>query len=127
MIRPLDILLIGAVVAGAVWTYQTKHEAELSAARIAETKRQIAAENERIRLLEADWAIATSPERMEKLAERFAEQLKLEPLQSHQIIDRQELPPLREEQPLDDDAYAGEIDRVTTGSIGDLIERERKR
>ena len=128
MIRVRDLLLIAAVAGGAVWTYQTKHRAELSAERIEELKRQTAAEQARIRLLEADWAIATSPDRLEELAERFSEQLGLEPMQSHQIVTPQELPPLRErEKPLTDDTYAGEPDSMTTGSIGDLIARERKR
>lgn len=126
MIRLLDIVLIVAVAAGALWTYRTKHEAEQSAARVGALRAELARENERIRLLEADWAIAVSPGRLGVLARAFETELALQPIQSHQIVGPGELPAMRPE-PQDDQTYAGETDDVTTGSIETLIEREEKR
>ncbi len=124
IVRKLDVALIAVAIAGAVWTYQIKHEAELSAKRIASVKAQIAAQNRKIVLLEADWAIETSPARLEEIAKRFEKQLALRPMESMQIIDRYELPELREA-PSEEEAetWAGKNDETVTGGIESLIER----
>ena len=62
---------------------------------LASIETQIAAQNRKIVLLEADWAIETSPERLESFARRFQKQLALRPMESTQIIERHELPQLR--------------------------------
>lgn len=126
--RLTDIFLVAVAIAGAVWTYQIKHEAELSAKRIASVKAQIAAQNRKIVLLEADWAIETSPERLEGVAKRFEEQLGLRPMKSSQIVSRYELPQLREAPSEEEgETWAGKNDETVTGSIGELIEREAGR
>ncbi len=132
MIRLLDLTLIGAAIAGAVWTYQIKHQAELSAHKVTVLKRQIAAQNRKIALFEADWALESSPARMEQIAEKYAEQLKLKPMRSTQIIDTSELPGLREDRKAkqetviasDDDGTEVKPDDTLTGGIEDLIGRE---
>ncbi|MFD0916276.1 hypothetical protein ACFQ14_07650 [Pseudahrensia aquimaris] len=95
MIRILDAVLVAAVIGGAVWTFQIKHSAEQSAKRIALLTRQIEAEERKITLLRADWAIMTSPERLENVAKAFESQLGLAELRSDQIASLDELPPLR--------------------------------
>ena len=123
IVRKLDIALVAVAIAGAVWTYQIKHEAELSAKRIASMKAQIAAQNRKIVLLEADWAIETSPARLEEIARRFEAQLTLKPLESTQIIERHELPNLREAPTEEEgETWAEKNDETATGSIEALIE-----
>ena len=124
MIRISDGLLIIAVVVGAVWTYQIKHEAEVSAREVAKLRSEIAAQENKIVLLEADWAILTSPGRLEKVARDFGDELKLQRIQSSQIATFAELPPLRERPVVEDMQADGDntIDHQTrTGGIGSLI------
>ncbi|MDD9909160.1 MAG: hypothetical protein OXR62_05650 [Ahrensia sp.] len=123
--RIIDLLLICVAIAGAVWTYQIKHEAESSANRIKSVQAQIAAQNRKIVLLEADWAIETAPGRLEGLAGRFEDQLELRRMESSQIATRDELPRLRQAPSArDGETWAARNDNTITGSIGELIERE---
>lgn len=125
MIRIVDTILVAAAIGGAMWTYQIKHEAELSAKRIASVRSQIIAQDRKIALLEADWAIATDPSRLEKLAETFEAELSLRPIESSQIVSESELPAFRVDRDgEDDEIFAGEKDQITTGGIGALIKRE---
>ena len=125
MIRLSDMMLLGVAVAGAVWTYQIKHEAELSAKHINNLNAQIAAQNRKISLLEADWAIEISPARLEKIATQFSTQLKLIPMSSSQIVDRSELPGLRvDRESTGEEVFAGRDGDVVTGGIGGLIEKK---
>ncbi len=125
MIRLGDMMLLGVAVAGAVWTYQIKHEAELSAKHINNLNAEIAAQNRKISLLEADWAIETSPARLEKIATQFAPQLQLIPMSSSQIVDRSELPELRvNPEEADEEVFAGRDGEIITGGIGNLTEKK---
>ncbi len=124
MIRIIDMFLLVAAVVGAIYTFQIKHEAERAAKKIATLHAQIAAQDRKIDLLEADWALETRPSRLEDIASRYAEQLMLKPLESTQVIDISELPALRPEpEPEVDERQAGETDELTTGGIGALIEK----
>lgn len=119
-------MLLGVAVAGAVWTYQIKHEAELSAKHINNLNAQVAAQNRKISLLEADWAIGISPARLERIAAQFAPQLQLIPMSSSQIVDRAELPGLRvDREETDEEVYAGRDGDIVTGGISGLIEKKR--
>ena len=68
MIRIFDIMLLLAAIAGAVYTFQIKHEAEQAAKKLATLRAQIAAQDRKSDLLEADWALETSPARLEEIA-----------------------------------------------------------
>ena len=120
MIRPFDILLAGLVVGGAVWTYSIKHEAEAAADRVSALRAAIKREEERIMFLRADWAFLNAPERLERLVARHAQELKLGPVASSQIVRPADLPPPRlppvdgtETAAADEETDAG----FTTGSI----------
>ena len=124
MIRFFDVALLGAAIAGAVYTYQIKHEAELSAKNIRSLQAQISAQDRKIVLLEADWALETNPTRLRKISNQYENQLQLKPLDSHQIIDLTELPGLRQDrEPVSDEVYAGKDGEIITGGIGALIKR----
>lgn len=128
MIRITDAVLLIGAVAGAIYTFQIKHEAELSAKQLATLKAQIAAQQRKISLLEADWALETGPGRLETIANQYADQLMLRPMDSSQIIETYELPAMRPLPEADDDvreASNGDASdkSLLTGGIGDLIEK----
>ena len=124
MIRITDAILLVVAIAGAIYTYQIKHEAELSAKQVATLKAQIAARQRKISLLEADWALETRPTRLEAIAAQFAEQLMVRPIEPSQIIDHSELPDFRPiVEPEVDERQAGGDPTMTTGGIGDLIQK----
>ncbi|MEM1039242.1 MAG: hypothetical protein AAGI12_07195 [Pseudomonadota bacterium] len=138
MKRMLDLALLVAVLVGAIWTYQIKHEAEMLSKKRTSLQAQIAAQKRKILLLEADWAIETAPGRLEILANRYSDQLGLAPLESTQISTVEELPAMRQER---DDSLdtanatssgsslggsrTSGIDSILTGGISGLIEREQ--
>ncbi len=125
MIRIFDIALLGLAVAGAVYTYQIKHEAELSAKRIRSLQAQISAQDRKIILLDADWALATNPTRLKVIAEQYNKQLSLSRMESSQIVDLNELPGLRQDRELDvEETYAGKNGDIITGGIDALLERD---
>ena len=124
MIRVLDAVLLTAAIAGAIYTFQIKHEAELSAKRVATLKAQIAAQDRKIALLQADWALETAPGRLEKISWRYSDQLMLRAMESTQIIEMHELPDLRPPLSLEvDERLAEDSKELTTGGIEQLIER----
>lgn len=124
MIRISDMALLAVAVAGAVYTYQIKHEAELSAKRLKTLQAQISAQDRKIALLEADWALETGPARLEKIAISYKDQLHLQPMKSSQIIDSTELPGFRlDRKDPNAETYAGQDGDTITGGIDTLIER----
>lgn len=127
MIRITDSILVAMAAAGAIYTFQIKHEAELAAKQLDTLSAQISAQDRKIALLEADWALETAPARLERIASQFHEQLKLRPLDSTQIITISELPGIRVEGDGDDqEIFAQEQDGAITGGIGALIDKAVK-
>ncbi len=124
MIRITDSVLMAMAAAGAIYTFQIKHEAELAAKQLDTLQAQISAQDRKIALLEADWALETAPARLERIASQFNEQLQLQPMESTQIIDISELPGLRVERgDGDQEIFAQEQDGAVTGGIGALIDK----
>ncbi len=120
MLRSIDVLMVGALIAGAAWTFKVKHDAQGEAAHLARLETRIRLENEAIDILKADWSLLTSPDRLERLAERYKGQLALEPASPRQIVTLDDVP-LRQEAlpPIDDERVdAPSPDRQTmTGSV----------
>ncbi len=124
MSRLTDALFIAAAIGGAVWTYQIKHEADISAKALNSLRAQIRAEDRKMTLLEADWAIATAPDRLRAVVAAHGDQLNLETLDTNQLSTLDDLPPMRPVPEIDEvQADAGGEDRLTTGSIADLLKR----
>lgn len=92
MIRYLNILFILAVLIGAGTVYDMKLAAKKSAARVAELKQEIEAEQEAIQMLKAEWSMLNQPERLQGLVERYNSYLQLQPLDVRQIVSPDELP-----------------------------------
>ncbi len=118
MIRTGDVVLTGLMIAVAIWTFQVKNETKSSAKKVSELRNSIRQENDKIELLEADWAVLNHPSRLQKMAERFEDQLQLQPLQVDQITTPDDLPPIRiPDDPIGALAQDGAaLDGIITGS-----------
>lgn len=92
MFRTSDIVLIAVMVAAAAFTYKTKHEAEDKLSEVRKIEQQIRFEEDSIDLLKADWSLLTQPSRLQKLSEIYQSELKLQPVEAHQIVGLDELP-----------------------------------
>lgn len=136
MLRTLDVILIVLMTTAAAVTYTIKHEAELKLEEVKKLEAEIRLEKDTIDLLKADWALLTQPARLQKLIGLYQDELQLVPTESSQIIQPQELPMLRSELPVFDEAdlnkdgevtpkeakaYAqrllGQVDQIETGSV----------
>ncbi|MEL6752142.1 MAG: hypothetical protein AAFO70_08690 [Pseudomonadota bacterium] len=121
MIRLVDTAFIVAAIAGALWTYNIKHEADEQAATLKDLRAEIRAETDRIAVLEADWAIATTPSRLAEIVAQHGDDLALEEMASEQILTEETWPALR---PLPEPMMeASGPDTLSTGSIEALLEQ----
>lgn len=129
MLRTLNLVLIGLLVAGAGWTFIVKHNAEEAHERVDGLERQIANEREEIDLLRADWALLSSPTRLEQLVARYNDELGLKNLDATQLVGFDQLPAMKQiiSIPVQDGSDMREAnndpnskvstDRIFTGSI----------
>ncbi|GAA2875671.1 hypothetical protein GGQ99_000419 [Aminobacter niigataensis] len=122
MFRTSDIVLIAAMVGAAAFTYQTKHEAENQLDAVRKIQAQIRFEEDTTDLLKADWSLLTQPSRLQKLAQTYESELKLQSVDARQIVSLKDLPvrPLTIED-ITSERFGGvaEIapDQTTTGGI----------
>ncbi len=127
MSRLTDALFIAAAIGGAVWTYQIKHDADIAAKALASLHKQIRAEDRKMTLLEADWAIVTAPDRLRAVVAAHGDQLALELLDTNQLATLDDLPPRRPVPEVEEVLANGEVDRgLATGSIADLLKRSER-
>ncbi|KAB7738905.1 hypothetical protein F2P47_14925 [Parvibaculum sedimenti] len=89
MIRTLNIILILAVIVLSVGLYDIKYRAEAADRRAEQIERDIASEQEGIRVLRAEWSYLNQPERLQQLAQRYTT---LEALKAAQIGSFQDVP-----------------------------------
>ncbi|KGF70578.1 hypothetical protein LL06_04235 [Hoeflea sp. BAL378] len=92
MLRTLDLVLVGAMIAAATVTYQIKHAAEEKLAEVADLQAQIRLQEETIDLLEADWSLLNQPSRLQRLSTAFEADLGLKPIEPTQMAKPSELP-----------------------------------
>jgi cell division protein FtsL len=90
MWRILNVFAVIGLVASAVYAYTIKYETILYAEQILKVKHQIAAEQDGIDRLRAEWALLTRPERIQVLADK---NLALHQLSLDQIVQVADLPP----------------------------------
>ncbi len=107
MFRTFDIILIVIMTVAATVTYTIKHKAEMVLEDVRRLDGEIKLEKDTIDLLKADWALATQPNRLARLADTFKGDLKLQPTDSNQIIQPKELPMLKADVGLADAEAAG--------------------
>jgi hypothetical protein len=92
IVRIVNVVLIVAMVAGAVVTYNLKHQTEKAANRVARLHAGIAKEHEAIAFLKAEWSMLSQPARLQQLIARYQEHFKLEPFAANQVATLDEIP-----------------------------------
>jgi cell division protein FtsL len=89
MMRILNILVIGALVAAAAYVYKVKFESTLQVERLAKLRMEIRQEQDMIASLRAEWSKLDTPGRIHELANRH---LKLKPIDPRQFDTLRSLP-----------------------------------
>ncbi len=92
MFRTTDIVLIAVMVAGAAFTYNTKHHVEAQLAEVRKVEGKIRFEQDSLTILKADWSLLTQPSRLQKLTEIYGKELDLAPLDARQVVGIDDLP-----------------------------------
>lgn len=92
MMRTLNVILIGGMMAGAGFVYHLKYEAERATSEVARLHRKIQQEREQIATLRAEWSLLNQPRRLQEMAERYHSYLELEPLDPNQVGTIDEIP-----------------------------------
>jgi hypothetical protein len=120
--RTTDIVLIAVMVAGAAFTYNTKHQVEAQLAEVRKIEAMIRFEQDSLTILKADWSLLTQPSRLQKLTEIYQEELQLAPLDARQVVGVDELPakPVEMEivpTPRVEGMAQDKTDRLTTGGV----------
>lgn len=90
--RIFGILLVAAMIGGAILTYDTKHRAELAGEAVATLRDDAARERNTIALLRAELSVLTQPGRLQALTERFKNELGLATMEVTQIVTVDEIP-----------------------------------
>lgn len=114
--RLLHLMMIGLLVAAAVYVYEIKLESALQAERLAKLRGDLRKERDAVAALRAQWTRLDNPVRLQGLAQRH---LTLRPLDSTQIDTLDKLPERALAAPADADPIGDMIDEsVPIGSIG---------
>ena len=94
MMRILNMLVIGALVAAAAYVYKIKFDSTRQAERIAKLRMEIRQENDAIANLRAEWSKLDTPARIQELAKRHLTSLKaIDPRQIDTLRNLPERPP----------------------------------
>ena len=116
MLRTLDLVLVGAMIAAATVTYQIKHDAEAKLSEVRELQAEIRLQEETIDLLEADWSLLNQPSRLQRLSTAFEAELGLKPIEPTQMAQPGDLAGRASDfEPLV--AEIGSDTALTTGSV----------
>lgn len=116
MLRTLDLVLVGAMIAAATATYQIKHAAEEKLAEVHALQAEIKLQKETIDLLEADWSLLNQPSRLQRLATTYEAELGLKTIEPEQMATFDELPGRASD--FAPQVAEGEADAtLTTGSV----------
>lgn len=84
MMRWVNISLAAALVVLIAALYHIRYSAESEARAVRQLERQIAAEHDRQRTLQAEWASLNDPRRLQILSRQY---LELDTLRATQVID----------------------------------------
>lgn len=89
MIRPVTFVTTILALSSGAWMFVVKHQAEQLDRQIGGVTSQIRASEQRIRVLRAEWALETDPNRLARLAALFLPGLK--PMAPDQLVTWSEL------------------------------------
>jgi len=90
--RAINVVLFAAMIAGAVVTYDMKHDAEVAAADLARLQAEVAKEKETIALLKAELSLLTQPARIQSVVAAHDGYFKLVPFTPDHIGTIDEIP-----------------------------------
>ena len=114
MFKVFNAILVSSVLVAAFVLYSLEHSTRALERSIVKTEKKIIDEQERIKLLNAEWASLTKPDRIQKIAEQ---QLHLQTLKAQQFIKPAEIvdkvptsPPIK-------------LEAQTADAIGDMLEK----
>ncbi|GEM_PF-945094 len=71
MLRGLNLIAVGGLVAAAVVVYDVKYSATYEAQKVARLNNEINQEREKIAALKAEWSVLSSPDRIQRLATKY--------------------------------------------------------
>lgn len=71
MLRGLNLIAVGGLVAAAVVVYDVKYSATYEAQKVARLNNEIAHEREKIAMLKAEWSVLSAPDRIQRLATKY--------------------------------------------------------
>lgn len=94
MMRTLNLIAVLLIVAAGVSLYQLKYNTQHLQQDVAQLRQQIAADNEAIKVLRAEWTYLSRPGRIEALGSRY---LALKPVRAEQSIASLDEIPFRED------------------------------
>jgi|GEM_PF-1574872 len=127
LFRTGDIIMVVLMLCAAFWTYESKYEAQKRYQEVRRLEHKIEIEQDTAALLRARWALATEPERLQRLAERYQAGLSLQLIEPRQIVTLdavpQRLPDAIETAIKDSEAppaagkSAGRLDTIITASV----------
>ncbi|WP_319413399.1 hypothetical protein [uncultured Cohaesibacter sp.] len=92
MSRLINFLLFFFVLMGAFWLFQVKHEAKEEGGKIANLQQKIEDEKDALLLLKAEWSYLNRPQRVQRLADEFSDQLGLKVIEPYQIGELDDVP-----------------------------------
>ena len=89
MIRLVQIVVIGSLIASAGYAYSIKYDSLYQAEQVAKLKAKLQRERDAIAVLKAEWHLLNRPDRLQAAAERH---LDLQPLNVQQLARLSDLP-----------------------------------
>lgn len=92
MNRYLPPLIVMLMIAGAAFTYDTKHRAEKAADAVVALRSQVDQQKAALRLLKAEWSVLTQPARLQALVEKYKTQLGLQTADVNQFVTIDQVP-----------------------------------
>lgn len=116
MKRPVTITAFGLAAAFSYGLYQLSYEMQAMERRLGELDRTLAADQEEIRVLGAEWAYLTRPESLQRLAARH---LDLVPISPRQVVARLTDLPMRAASALAASRVPLPLPRPTTLTAGE--------
>jgi len=95
VLRSFDMFMVALLIGVVAWTFKVKFDSQEALDRVTELENQIEAEKTEIDLLKSDWSLLTSPARLQRLVDRYRNELQLEPIEPAQLANEDRLPPVK--------------------------------
>jgi hypothetical protein len=89
MARFLHVMAILALIGSALYAYRIKYDTIYLGEQVAKRRNQVSREREAIAVLRAEWQLANRPDRLQALADKYAD---LQPGSINQIVKWSDIP-----------------------------------